>query len=95
MVGAARHASQTRRHGHQHFVAGGMTLAVIDAFEAVQIDEGQRETAAMTAGMGGGGIQRADESGAVGKPGQAHRSRRAIRRRARCLCAGWRSRWSV
>ena len=66
-----------RCHRGQNFVAGGMTVLIVDGFEAVQIDEQQADALALLRSLGNGGVEQllhapavieARESVAVGKP---------------------------
>jgi hypothetical protein len=57
-------------HDAQHLVPGGVPEGVVDCLEAVQIDAQQRQLAAATTRTVQGGLDEAEDVGAVGQAGQ-------------------------
>ena len=62
----AQHGAQALRHFHQHGVAHGMAVGVVDALEVVQVDEQQRTLEVLGRGL----LHHFLEVAAIRQPGQ-------------------------
>ena len=69
-VAGAHDPAQPVGHRHQQLVAGGVTPAVVDQLETVEVDEQHRHLAARPAGAGQGLVEPLGQQHAVGQPGQ-------------------------
>ena len=63
--------SQSPGDFDQELVAGGVTEPVVDGFEAVEIDEDQRDVGRRSAGLGGGALGAVLKESPVGQTGEA------------------------
>ncbi len=69
-IGRAQRGDHSRRDGLEQFVAGVVAQAVVDVFEIVEIDEGDRRPAVAPLRQLDRAREALLEQGAIGKPGQ-------------------------
>ncbi len=70
-VGATQQAAQPSGHDLEQVVAGIVTEGVVDALEAVQVDEQHRKAAVAGPGAGQNPVQLLQEHASIGQPGEA------------------------
>ena len=74
-VGAADRRFDGLREPHEHFVAGHMSVRIVDLLEAIDVEDAER---AVIRAAGNGALERGEKRAAVHDPGQAVVQRHAL-----------------